>query len=493
MDRPSLTRRDFLGEAAAFLALGNAARLTAAEETPPLPRRGKRRKVIVLGAGLAGLVAAYELTEAGHDVVVLEASRHAGGRVYTLRGSFSDGLHAEAGAVFIPDSHQYTLRYVKQFNLPLIALPADRAVLYFLRNQRIAYKQGAALAWPVELTDDERKLGLDGLFTRHISALAAEAGDVLATSWPGAELRKHDRASLADVLDKRGVSAAGRELLALGSLRFWGDGPEHVSALALMRDLALIAQFRQQFYIKGGNDQLPAAFASRLRDRIRYGMPATALHQDANGVKVVSRYQGREHTEQGDYLICTIPFSVLRSIPITPEPGAGKRQAIRELPYTSNARIFVQARNRVWAKEGKSLALLTDLPVMLVQEAPYAEPGDGPRGLLDCYIGGPQARAVGALPAAQRVPFALESLKKVFPDLPDQCEGGTSYIWDDDPWAKGAHCCFKPGQFTTLAPHLATPEGRIFFAGEHTSPWTAWMQGALHSGLRAAREVNDLP
>jgi len=490
MTRPALTRRQFLHQAAA-LALAAGARAPAAEPIRPLGRKGAARKVVILGAGLAGLSAAFELIQAGHDVLVLEASRHAGGRVYTLRSSFADGLHAEAGAVFIPDSHHYTLHYARQFNLPLLTFPADRAVLYYLRDKRLPYQPGADLAWPLDLTPEERKLGLAGLFDKHIGGLAADAGAVLDSAWPPAALKKYDAQSLSELLTERGASPAAQQLLALGSLRFWGDGPEQLSALALMRDLALVCQARQQFCIQGGNDKLPAAFAAELKDRIRYGSPVTAIHQDRQGVQVATRRPGGTHVERADFVICTLPFSVLRSIPITPAPSAGKQRAIRELPYASNARIFVQARRRVWAKEGKSLVVLSDLPIMTAQEAPYAEPGPGPRGLLDCYIAGPQARAVAALPAGDRVPFALKSLQKLFPDLPAECEGGTSYIWDDDPWAKGAHCWFKPGQFTAFQPHLASIEGRIHFAGEHTSSWPAWMQGALQSGLRAAREVND--
>ena len=491
MIRPALTRRQFLQAAA--LALATAAPGRAAEEIRPLGRKGAARKVVVLGAGLAGLSAAFELMQAGHDVQVLEASRHAGGRVYTLRHSFADGLHAEAGAVFIPDSHHYTLHYARQFNLPLLTFPADRAVLYYLRDKRIPYRPGADLDWPLDLTPEERKLGIDGLFGKYLGGLAADAGPVLDGGWPPAALKKYDAKTLTEVLTQLGLSPAAQRLLALGTLRFWGDGPDQLSALALMRDLALIFQARQQFTIKGGNDLLPAAFAAQLKERIRYGSPVTAVHQDGQGVKVVSRRTDGEHVERADYVICTLPFSVLRGVKLTPEPSAGKQRAIRELPYTSNARIFLQAKRRVWDKEGKALVVLSDLPIMTAQEAPYADPGPGPRGLLDCYIAGPQARAVGAMAAADRVPFALKSLKKLFPDLPAECEGGTSYIWDDDPWAKGAHCWFKPGQFTAFQPHLAGIEGRVHFAGEHTSQWPAWMQGALQSGLRAAREVNDAP
>jgi len=103
-----------------------------------LERKGPARKVIIVGAGLAGLSAAYELTRAGHDVTVLEAQTRAGGRVFTLREPFSDGLYAEAGAMYIPDTHDLTLHYVKEFNLSLdLRITPDLSYVNYVRGKRI--------------------------------------------------------------------------------------------------------------------------------------------------------------------------------------------------------------------------------------------------------------------------------------------------------------------------------------------------------------------
>src|SRR5262249_32270761 len=113
-----------------------------------------------------------------------------------------------------------------------------------------------------------------------------------------------------------------------------------------------------------------------------------------------------------------------------------------------------------------------------------------PRGILEAQAAGPEARRVTAMPESARTAFALSELEKVFPAIGDDFERSASKCWDEDPWARGAFAYFRPGQMHTLLPHIARPEGRIHFAGEHTSPWAGWMQGALHSGLRAAREVD---
>ena len=115
----------------------------------------------------------------------------------------------------------------------------------------------------------------------------------------------------------------------------------------------------------------------------------------------------------------------------------------------------------------------------------------GPRGILLGYLYEALARRVAALAPAQRIEFLLKTLEPIFPRLREHVEGGTSFAWDEQPYQRGAFAVFTRGQWASLGPHLAAAEGRVHFAGEHTSPWPGSMQGALYSGLRAAREVND--
>jgi monoamine oxidase len=139
-----VTRRDFLrigGLAAGAFYLTPAQRLTAAPGR--LVLQGRPRRVVIVGAGLAGLTAALELREAGHDVTILEARTQPGGRVRTLRAPFADGLHAELGAARIPDTHTFTLKYIREFGLELAPFqPADGRSVMFPRGARGASAPG---------------------------------------------------------------------------------------------------------------------------------------------------------------------------------------------------------------------------------------------------------------------------------------------------------------------------------------------------------------
>jgi monoamine oxidase len=141
-----MNRREFLRQSALATAFSLSPSGVRAFGQSKLERKGPARKVIIVGAGLAGLSAAYELIRAGHDVTVLEAQARAGGRVLTLRAPFSDNLYAEAGAMYIPDTHDLTLHYVKEFDLPLdIRITPDLSYVNYVRGKRIVLSEGARI------------------------------------------------------------------------------------------------------------------------------------------------------------------------------------------------------------------------------------------------------------------------------------------------------------------------------------------------------------
>lgn len=489
--RSSSTRREFLeqcGFALAGLAASSVDVIAASQKS--LKRTGAAKKVIVIGAGLAELSAAYELTQAGHDVSVLEARTRAGGRVYTLREPFSDDLHAEAGAMYVYDTHDWTMKYINLFNLALDpVLPRNVAGLYYIRGKRIETRPGQIIDWPLNLTPEEKKLGRSGMREKYIGPILKELGDAAASNWPPDSLKKYDQMSFSEFLRRQGASAEAIALMRVGYYDVWGDGIDAVSALGLLRDLALEATLKKVYTIKGGSDLLPKAFAARLTDKIRYGAPVVKIEHDTRSVRVVFLQAGAHQTAAADHLICTIPFSVLKHMNISPRFSHEKQSAIEQLPYTSVARVYLQTAKKFWRDEGVTGAATTDLPIMSMYESTLNQPGS--RGMLESFTAGPQARRVTEMKESGRVRFTFEQMSKVHPALREHFEGGASKSWDEDQWARGGYMWYKPGQGSSLLPHIARPEGRAHFAGEHTSAWPGWMQGALESGNRAAREINE--
>ena len=481
----TLTRRQLLvGGAGAALA-GALAPLSAAA-----PARAQRaRRVIVVGAGLAGLCAAYELLAAGIEVTVFEARTRPGGRVHTLREPFADDLAAEAGAMSIASSHDVALHYARLFELPLVAFSAPGgAFVVHLRGRRLLIGPGEPPpAWPVDLTDEERRLGRRGMHEKYWGRELALAAGADAPGWPPAELRPVDQVTLGDLWRRNGASEGAVTVLRLGFLDLLGDGVDSYSALDGIRETAERLPGDEHFRIDGGNDRLPRAFASRLRDQIHYGAAVVRIAHDDDGVRVGVRDASGVHEVAADRVVCAIPFSVLRDVEVTPAFGVEKERAVRELPNTSVTRVYLQFRTRFWQAAGLIGGASTDLPIMDLHNLTDGQPG--PRGILEAYAAGPQARHLAAMSAAERLDFVLDQAGQVFPGLRSEFEGGTSVCWDEEPWSKGAYAWFRPGQMTALGPHLARPEGRVHFAGDQTSSRPGWMEGALASGQRAAAEI----
>jgi monoamine oxidase len=483
-----LTRREFLRVGSTAMAAFASFPVQASE--PPqtkLVRRGAAKKIIVAGAGLAGLSAAYELTVAGHNVIVLEAQLRTGGRVLTLRAPFSDGLYAEAGASRIPDHHEWTLKYARLFGLRLTPFyPNTRNEVQYVGGKGLRVAPGEAIDLrqvPLNLTPEERRLGAPQFLSHYLKSALAEIGDFRESNWPPQSLRKYDRISFAEFLRQQGASPGAVTLFDLG----FGLS-EELSALFFLRYLADHLRTRKMYKIDGGNDRLPKAFAGRLKEKIQYGARIMRLEQDERTVRVTFKQGGTYHTISGDYLISAIPFSALRTVEVTPRFSPGKQRAIEQLSYLSSTRVLLQARSRFWTHNGLSGFAQTDHHTEIWHPT-FDQPG--PRGILLSYMKGSLSRRVVELKESDRIELAVKQMEEVFPGVRKHVEGGLSHSWDEDEFSRGAVSALQPGQMMDLLPHITDREGRIYFAGEHTSPSPSWMQSALASGNRAAQEVND--
>ncbi|HEX7332921.1 MAG TPA: FAD-dependent oxidoreductase [Pyrinomonadaceae bacterium] len=396
----AITRRQFLRRSAIAVAGAGLCRTQTSGAVRAVILSGPARKVLILGAGMAGLVAGHELVKLGHDVTILEARTRPGGRVHTLREPFSDGLYAEAGAARIPDEHELTLKYVKEFELPLESFyPSRLSALRFDRGSR------------EEVTID----GFTDAMTRNF----------------------------------------GEDL---------GGNPE------------------RWHKIKGGSDLLPRAFAEKLAGKIRYGTPVVRIEQDANQARVVFLDAGRRQTLTGDVVLCTIPFSVLKRIEL-PGLSARKRDVIKSIRYDAVSRVYLQTKNRFWEDKGLNGFAFTRGAIEIWQPT-WSQPG--PRGILMTYARPGEAERITKLKERERIAVTLKQLDEIFGGVRESFERGASKCWTEDEWSRGAWAFVGFDFFSAAA-----PDGRIHFAGEHLSPWISWIQGALSSGLRAVKEIDE--
>jgi monoamine oxidase len=177
---------------------------------------------------------------------------------------------------------------------------------------------------------------------------------------------------------------------------------------------------------------------------------------------------------------------VLRNVELDSSFSSQKRMVISKLQYTPITRVYLQSRTRFWADQKLSGNASTDLPIRQIIDHTETQPGT--RAILGTENSGPNARLSGVMKPEERLRWGFDNVSKVFPEMRENFEGGTSIAWEAEPWSLGATAYFGPGEMTAMFPHVGTVEGRVHFAGEHTSTLFV-MEGAAQSGVRAAREI----
>ncbi len=451
-----------------------------------------RKDVVVIGAGLAGLVAAFELKREGHHVTVLEAQNRVGGRIYTLRAPFAPGLYAEAGGMRIPRAHDLTLRYCELFDLPLrpFVMGNPRGLVH-VGGQRMTREEvdREPERLPYQLESHERGRTADELWESAIGDLRVMVEQDRDTAWAHI-VREYDQYSLYEFLRFKGWSRGAIEYFTV--LNFL-ESDMHNSLVEVLRE-DLGGAYVDMQEIAGGMDRLPNAFYGQLEDEVRFGANVFALDQDGEGVTAHVKTESGRSSIRADYGIITVPFSVLRTIEAVTPFSAGKQRAIRQLNYHASTKILFQVHHRFWEDEDGITGggTVTELPIRRLN---YPTPDlDTTRGvLLASYTWGQDALQWGAMDEETRLEEALEDVARIHPRIREEYEGGTSHAWYSDRWARGAFAMFAPEQQTDLQADIVRPEGRFFFAGEHCSLYHAWIQGALESGIRAAREIHEAP
>lgn len=453
------------------------------------PHTPNPRRVIIIGAGMAGLSAGYELQRAGHDVKILEATKRIGGRILTIREPFSEGLYGEAGAMRLPISHKLTQTYIEKFGLKIMPFTKASANAFYYINGKKHRRH--------DIEKDPSILKLDSLNkVNNLTVLQQWDKFIHSTAQKLREddgywdelMTSYGDLSLLDFLRKEGWNSETITMFTLA------ESLETVLAASFMEILQLETQWIgvELTQIVGGMDLLPRAFLPSMERNILFGCEMTALDYTADSVTV--HFQNENGTQQltGDYAIVTVPFPALRHVEILKPFSYAKQTAIRQLHYNNAVKIFLQCRRRFW-EEDEGLfggATVTDLPSRLLF---YPDHGrETKKGILmAAYAYGDDANRWAMLSPEERIKQVMKHTAKIHPQVINEVEVGFSKVWSEDRFAGGACAAvFDPGQQTRLYEAMIAPEGPVFFAGEHISYKHTWIEGAVESGLRTAQEIH---
>ncbi len=517
-----ITRRQVLaligqsaGAGAMYSAMTSLGFAAESDYRGPVKLEGAPRgtSVLILGAGLAGMVAALELRQAGYQVRVLEYNARAGGRCWTLRGGdtytelggaaqhceFDPGLYINPGPWRIPYHHHGILDYCHRFGVALepfvqvnynAYLHSQRA--YGAKPQRIRHMQADFHGHVAELL--AKAVNRDAL-DKSLSKEDAEKVLQALASW-GALDNDRRYAKSFESSNRRGFDVdPGAGLMPLPQPSTPGTFKELVDS-GLWKFLQVGGEYEFQstlFQPVGGMDMIAQAFQKRVGDLIRFNARVTEILQDDSGVTVayVDRAWGREvMTARADYCVCTIPLSVLSQIPMN--VGAEMAEAIGSVPYEASVKVGLQFKRRFWEQDEGIYGGITytDLPIEKIgyPSTDYGRPGKGV--LLGAYVWGPSAYELTAMAPADRVRVALEQGARIHPQYPKEFENGIAVGWHRVPWVHGCFGNWSPEARRAHYSNLCAIDGRIVLAGEHASRMPAWQEGAVLSSLDAVQRLH---
>lgn len=466
---------------ALFSWTGTAALLGCGTESDA----GDGQHVLILGAGLSGLCAAYELQKAGYTVTLLEGRDRIGGRVWTVREGFQDGQFAEIGAARIASTHRNVIAYAEELDLELTEVPGGDP-LYFIGGQRFMKKEGEA--WPIDgLKDNEKTASLYELWTMYIQPRFAEFGNLDNGEFAADAVKQYDGMTWIDYVREQGASEAFLPLYAADN----GNEVYTIGALAWMMAEVIDKDWDQTYHIRYGNDQLPKRLAEEVgMDNILLGHKVTRIEHGDTSVTVTATVAGKSVSFTADRVVCTLPFPLLRDVKVEPAFPDDKTECINTHQLMNAGRAYLQTKTRFWKDEniGGLRFVITDTPIERLWDLSEVQEPGSEKGMFLSYTMNKNAEAYCKETMAERQEYSLAHFEKFFPQIRDETVAFFHHCWAEDPWVKGAWTDTLPNKWWTFAV-ARRPEGRIHFAGEHTSAWAGWMEGALDSGRRAAKEI----
>jgi monoamine oxidase len=518
-----LKRRDLLrligitaGSAAMYQAMSG---LGFAAESPyagPIDLRGAPRgaSVIILGAGMAGMTAAYELRNAGYQVQVLEYNARAGGRNWTLRGGdsytelggftqhceFDQGLYINPGPWRIPYHHVGILSYCKRLGVALEPFVQVNYNAYLHSSQAFGGQP-------------QRYRQIKADYQGHVAELLAKATHQHALD---AAVSKEDQEKLLESLRDWGALSKDYTYLASdassdrrGFQKNPGGGltarpvaskPVGLADLLdskLWQGIPTGDTFDMQttlFQPVGGMGRIGEAFGRELGSLIRYNAKVTEIHQDAHGVTVTyedAGHAGSTSTARADWCLCTIPLSILAQIPMN--VGEAMSAAIAAVPYASAIKVGLQFKRRFWEEDEQIYGGITytDLPITNIGYPNYGYYSSGKGVLLGAYIWGLNAMEFTAMTPQERVQKALDYGSQIHPQYRQEFDHGVAVAWHRSPFTLGCYGTWSTDARARHYDNLCQIDGRIALAGEHASYLSAWQEGAVTSSLDAIGRLHQ--
>lgn len=442
--------------------------------------------VLIVGAGIAGLTAAYYLDRSGVPIRVVEASNRVGGRILSRANALGTTTTVELGGEFIDSGHQYIRKLAKELGLLEVDLVAnDRGLteeMWFFNNRLIQESELIKAFIPLAKQID-----------RDVKAI----GEVNYKS-KNQRARQLDRLSITDYLDRYCRDPILKQFIEVAYRNEYGLDVDRQSAINLLlligkdtKKIEIFGSSDQRYHVQGGNQQIVDRLAAKFSDRIEQNTRLDSIRSTPNNRYRVSLRSGDTSKEYiFDRVILALPFNILRKIDLGVKLPAAKRTAIKEIGYGTNTKVITSYSDRLWRTKYKS----NGQSFSNLDTSETWEPSryiDTQTGLITSFSGGSlgvQLSRAKALVANHQLTAQFD---RIFPGVKNLA-ANTSLVtnWIDNPYAKGSYSCYLVGQWTKFAGSEGERVGNLFFIGEHCSiEAQGYMEGGCATGSIAALAI----
>jgi monoamine oxidase len=445
-------RRDFLkiiGTAATGIAL-----------SPNVFTQRRQYHCVIIGGGLSGLAAAYNLKSAGWKVTILEARSRIGGRVFSHSLAENPNLVCELGAEWVGESHERIKALCADFKIPLQKHQFEDRLL---QNGRV-FQPGQ---WGFS---PQAKTAFERIIKNYPKLTAVQKTNL-------------DRIDWWHYLDKIGFTESDLILRDLIDSTDFGESIRQISAFAAFAEYAESSPHNEMDYkMTGGNSRLVLEIARRLGGKsIRLNTKVVEIDQKAG--KVTVKTEGAPII--ADACICTAPVASLRKIRFNPPLPLAQANALEQLAYARIVKNSVLFEKRFWKAE--DFSMVSDTASHYYFHSTQNQPG--PEGILCSYAVGEKADLLASQSDERRMKIITRDIVDFDEDAPKLAKGIASYAWQRDEYTQGAYALYRPGQWFGVRPIIARPHGKVLFAGEHIADWQGFMEGAIETGEAAAKSL----
>jgi monoamine oxidase len=447
-------------------------------------------RVVILGAGTAGLTCAYRLQQAGIHAMIVEAAPRVGGRMYSLKNFFPEGQVAELGGELIDTEHHAVRDLARELGVELLDLTyLDQS------NGHDYFIEGTLYKADADWIEAFRPVA---------DAVRRDAGkdeENCGVTWNSGTPRgkELDNMSVAEWLDRNKIGGRIRKVMEAAYVGEFGLELADQSALNLLCSVGtepgtfgIFGDSNERFRCKEGNGTIPVRLAQEIERPVDLGTVVESIRNRGTGFELSVRRGGAVAVIPADVLITTIPLTVMRTLDLKNlDLTAIQRETIVKQGYGTNSKMMVGLKSRPWVPMNVTAYTFADLPFQACWDTSRGQGGQ--HAILTNFTGGRAGLHVGTGTLQERAREFVGQADKVFPGALDAYTGkAVRQLWPALQWSQGSYTCFRPGQYQRYFGALEKPQGRLIFAGEHTVAESGFMNSAVESGERAARQALEM-